>query len=385
MRPAPWVYRGLHLGMILVSLVTVEGAHGARPAREHDAARSQARRAEAHAPANRNRAPLRRRHVAPDGAGPLRAPSPELPVDELRDRVQHARHARARPASRARVRLPGKRGDAARFDPNTDPHHHAVCDECGTVLDIAAGTLAPTPGATKKLRRAAPGFSVRTVERIYRGLCSRCARQRSEYERRKRRTPWPSRFREPRPTEPQGGVRRRVAGEPPLPLFREGRRRRGLPRDRRQLQGDGRRRDRPRARSPRLPEAGRRPGDGPADRQHREEPQGLRRRRDLRVRDDVPGHGEVRARRGLRRHRRVVRDAREGREEPRGPLHEDARRSSRATLLGQSRRRAAEAHAREGSEIAESSWRLGGLRRPFLRSSRLPTRRRSRPILSCPS
>jgi Fe2+ or Zn2+ uptake regulation protein len=77
------------------------------------------------------------------------------------------------------VRLPGKRGDAARFDPNTNPHHHAVCDECGTVLDIAAGTLAPTPGTTKKLRRAAPGFSVRTVERIYRGLCSRCAQQRS--------------------------------------------------------------------------------------------------------------------------------------------------------------------------------------------------------------
>ena len=77
------------------------------------------------------------------------------------------------------VRLPGKRGDAARFDPNTDPHHHAVCDECGSVLDIAAGTLAPTPGATKRLRRVAPGFAVRTVERIYRGLCSRCARQRS--------------------------------------------------------------------------------------------------------------------------------------------------------------------------------------------------------------
>ena len=35
------------------------------------------------------------------------------------------------------VRLPGKRGDAARFDPNTNPHHHAVCDACGTVVDIA--------------------------------------------------------------------------------------------------------------------------------------------------------------------------------------------------------------------------------------------------------
>jgi Fur family peroxide stress response transcriptional regulator len=74
------------------------------------------------------------------------------------------------------VRLPGKRGDAARFDPNTAPHHHAVCDRCGKVLDIAAGTLAPTPGAVGKVRRAAPGFSVRAVERIYRGLCASCSR-----------------------------------------------------------------------------------------------------------------------------------------------------------------------------------------------------------------
>jgi Fe2+ or Zn2+ uptake regulation protein len=76
------------------------------------------------------------------------------------------------------LRLPGKRGDAARFDPNTDPHHHAVCDSCGAVLDISAGTLAPTRGAIAKLRRVAPGFSVRAIERIYRGLCARCARER---------------------------------------------------------------------------------------------------------------------------------------------------------------------------------------------------------------
>jgi Fur family peroxide stress response transcriptional regulator len=75
------------------------------------------------------------------------------------------------------VRLPGKRGDAARFDPNTGPHHHAVCDVCGTVVDLPA-SLAPTAAAVKKLRRAAPGFSVRTVERIYRGFCARCASSR---------------------------------------------------------------------------------------------------------------------------------------------------------------------------------------------------------------
>ena len=78
------------------------------------------------------------------------------------------------------VRLPGKRGDAARFDPNTTAHHHAVCDGCGAVVDIAAGTLSPTPTAVKRLRRAAPGFSVRAVERVYRGLCSRCVAAPSE-------------------------------------------------------------------------------------------------------------------------------------------------------------------------------------------------------------
>jgi Fe2+ or Zn2+ uptake regulation protein len=77
------------------------------------------------------------------------------------------------------VRLPGKRGDAARFDPNTGPHHHAVCDGCGAVLDVTAGTLWPTPAARKKVQRAAPGFDVRAVERIYRGLCAQCAPGRS--------------------------------------------------------------------------------------------------------------------------------------------------------------------------------------------------------------
>jgi Fur family peroxide stress response transcriptional regulator len=84
------------------------------------------------------------------------------------------------------VRLPGKRGDAARFDPNTSPHHHAVCDSCGEVLDITAGTLAPAPGAVKKLRAAAPGFSVRAVERIYRGKCATCARQHPEIATKRR-------------------------------------------------------------------------------------------------------------------------------------------------------------------------------------------------------
>jgi Fur family peroxide stress response transcriptional regulator len=81
------------------------------------------------------------------------------------------------------VRLPGRRGDAARFDPNTGPHHHAVCDGCGAVVDLPAGSLGPTPATVEKLRRTAPGFSVRAVERIYRGLCARCTKKHAESAR----------------------------------------------------------------------------------------------------------------------------------------------------------------------------------------------------------
>ena len=93
--------------------------------------------------------------------------------------VYNTLDALARASLAGVVRLPGKRGDAARFDPNTSAHHHAVCDECGAVVDIAAGTLQPSPAAVRKLRRVAPGFAVHAVERTYRGLCAPCAARRS--------------------------------------------------------------------------------------------------------------------------------------------------------------------------------------------------------------
>ncbi len=57
-----------------------------------------------------------------------------------------------------------------RFDPNTAPHHHAVCDGCGTVLDVAP------PAATPETQVLPTGFRVRAVERVYRGTCAPCAR-----------------------------------------------------------------------------------------------------------------------------------------------------------------------------------------------------------------
>jgi Fe2+ or Zn2+ uptake regulation protein len=66
-------------------------------------------------------------------------------------------------------------GGAARFDPNVDAHHHAVCDRCGAVRDIPAETLAPTSATVRRLQKEAGGFSVRAIERVYRGLCAKCA------------------------------------------------------------------------------------------------------------------------------------------------------------------------------------------------------------------
>jgi Fur family peroxide stress response transcriptional regulator len=66
-------------------------------------------------------------------------------------------------------------GNAARFDPNTTPHHHAVCDTCGAVTDLPARSRASSSAARRRIQRAAPGFQVRSVERIYRGICPSCA------------------------------------------------------------------------------------------------------------------------------------------------------------------------------------------------------------------
>jgi Fur family peroxide stress response transcriptional regulator len=71
-------------------------------------------------------------------------------------------------------------GGAARFDPNTSAHHHAVCDRCGAVHDVPAETLAPSSATVRRLRKSAGGFSVRAIERVYRGLCAKCAGSRKD-------------------------------------------------------------------------------------------------------------------------------------------------------------------------------------------------------------
>lgn len=68
-------------------------------------------------------------------------------------------------------------GAAVRFDPNTTPHHHAVCDGCGSVLDLPMS--APSHALTRAIEETFQ-FEVRTEERTYRGLCGRCIGQKKE-------------------------------------------------------------------------------------------------------------------------------------------------------------------------------------------------------------
>lgn len=74
-------------------------------------------------------------------------------------------------------------GHAARFDPNTAPHHHLVCDACGVVSDLPVRSLGTGAAAARTVSRVAPGFVVRSVERLYRGTCASCTPQRMTRQR----------------------------------------------------------------------------------------------------------------------------------------------------------------------------------------------------------
>ncbi len=67
---------------------------------------------------------------------------------------------------------------AARFDANMRPHNHAVCDRCGLVRDVpCVDDMESNAKDVDASIGVVPGFSLRTVERIYRGTCASCAEE----------------------------------------------------------------------------------------------------------------------------------------------------------------------------------------------------------------
>ena len=72
-------------------------------------------------------------------------------------------------------------GAAARFDPNTERHHHIVCRMCETVVDLSAHALDAVP--VPDLRRH--GFVVDDYSIHFTGLCEGCRRRGRAGARRK--------------------------------------------------------------------------------------------------------------------------------------------------------------------------------------------------------
>lgn len=60
----------------------------------------------------------------------------------------------------------------ARFDPNLEPHHHLVCNTCGTVVDLHVDFPDVEVPA-----RARHGFDVAGTEITFRGTCAQCSKR----------------------------------------------------------------------------------------------------------------------------------------------------------------------------------------------------------------
>ena len=57
---------------------------------------------------------------------------------------------------------------ATRFDPNTEDHHHFVCESCGAIHDV---DILSTP---KMSLQSGGGFAVSEVGVVFRGRCNQC-------------------------------------------------------------------------------------------------------------------------------------------------------------------------------------------------------------------
>jgi Fur family peroxide stress response transcriptional regulator len=77
--------------------------------------------------------------------------------------------------------IPLELGGPLRFDANVEPHDHAVCERCGSIRDVndvhgvnhVNDTTVDSGAASGS--EGLLGFTVKRVERIYRGLCATCA------------------------------------------------------------------------------------------------------------------------------------------------------------------------------------------------------------------
>ncbi|MDR2493365.1 MAG: transcriptional repressor [Coriobacteriales bacterium] len=66
------------------------------------------------------------------------------------------------------------RDEPDRFDPNTHAHHHAVCDECGRVIDTDNSLPAELIAQLDRTVEAATGLKVSRNVFFFHGVCGDC-------------------------------------------------------------------------------------------------------------------------------------------------------------------------------------------------------------------
>lgn len=71
-------------------------------------------------------------------------------------------------------------GSAARFDPKIQQHHHLVCLDCGTIIDVEDPRLNRIPWPKVNPRE----FTIQDCDVHFRGRCARC-RQKARARRRR--------------------------------------------------------------------------------------------------------------------------------------------------------------------------------------------------------
>ena len=193
----------LQLGIVLTTVrPPMDGR--CRRARDRDAARPEARGAEAHPAAHRDRAsssPTTQSHpTAQELFERLRPAFPSMSFAT----VYNTLDALAR-AGLARHAAPRKRATPRASIRTRAPHHHAVCDRCGAVRRHRRRARSRR---RQRRREASAGARARLLGPRRRADLPRplreCARARSAQRRnrhaRRRTITWPSRSTEPRPT-----------------------------------------------------------------------------------------------------------------------------------------------------------------------------------------
>ena len=65
--------------------------------------------------------------------------------------------------------------EAARYDRNLSRHDHAVCSDCGKLVDIEI----PLPTALQQKAAGLCNFQTHSIELLLRGLCPDCSRKSS--------------------------------------------------------------------------------------------------------------------------------------------------------------------------------------------------------------